>query len=129
MADEMQPMLDPHVDVDTILSKAARVTRSQAARTKGTVLQHTSIYRCPPSLFGCISKWFVFVFVVEKKEEALATYPKTGADAVTLMQSDIDRIAPEELLNDTIIDYWMRYLRLLLPSLLSIYISNSILAE
>jgi Ulp1 family protease len=43
------------------------------------------------------------------KQDTVLVYPKHGKEAVTLIRSDIDRLEPGEMLNDSIIDFWLRY--------------------
>lgn len=39
-----------------------------------------------------------------------ATFPKGASDAIPVVAEDISRLAPEEFLNDSVIDYYMRFL-------------------
>lgn len=38
-----------------------------------------------------------------------ALFPKDGKNAVELTPSDLERLDPDEFLNDTIIDFYMKY--------------------
>lgn len=45
------------------------------------------------------------------KDKIICVFPKGAPDAITLFQSDIDRLVPDIHLNDSIIDFYMRYIR------------------
>lgn len=46
------------------------------------------------------------------RQDAVLVYPKHGSDSVTLIRSDIDRLEPGEMLNDSIIDFGLRHVGL-----------------
>eukprot|EP01127_Copromyxa_protea_P006038 TRINITY_DN15849_c0_g1_i1.p1 TRINITY_DN15849_c0_g1~~TRINITY_DN15849_c0_g1_i1.p1 ORF type:complete len:526 (-),score=109.73 TRINITY_DN15849_c0_g1_i1:10-1587(-) len=52
-------------------------------------------------------------FSLDVKQDTVLVYPKIGKDAVTLVRSDIDRLETGEMLNDSIIDFWLRYMKTL----------------
>jgi len=44
-----------------------------------------------------------------KPSNALFTYPPNTKDAITITEQDLIRLAPDNLLNDSIIDFYLRY--------------------
>lgn len=48
------------------------------------------------------------------QEEVILIYPPTGKDAVTIHRKDLKLLEPDQKLNDSILEFYLRYFSLII---------------
>lgn len=73
--------------------------------------------------------WFLYFCRLEQELDDFQglVYPQNDPDAVTITQKDIRILDPSEFLNDTIIDFYIKWVLLLISDLLRVVLKYKVL--